>query len=243
MKIDPDKLDVFIDREQAFLLYATFTGDLEKTAHALNVPAVAVLKMADDEGWNEKLAPILKMKKSVKPGDMERSMNRAVNYVQGHRMRIMITRTLSVLLNMTEEDIKGRIDETTGMIDVNDPGLKDSPNKTLARVTKSKPGSFSRLLADLASALEKCHSMTYQALNDTVQERTKRKEDNSDASVAAMHAQIADAMADAKVGRSPRGLSSLTLSYRRRTSLNPWRSRCYRRRAHTITTTTRCSGA
>jgi hypothetical protein len=60
-----------IDRENAFLLYATFTGDLERTAHALNVRACDVLLMADEEKWNEKLKPILDLKKSTKPGDIE----------------------------------------------------------------------------------------------------------------------------------------------------------------------------
>ena len=56
-----------IDRENAFLLYATFCGDIERTAHALNVPAVAVLKVADEEGWQTRLGPIIALKKSTRP--------------------------------------------------------------------------------------------------------------------------------------------------------------------------------
>ena len=47
--------------------------------------------------------------------------------------------------------------------------------------------------------------MSYQALNDTVQERTKRKEEDDGTTVnAALHAKIAQAMAGAKDDTSAR---------------------------------------
>ena len=48
--------DVVIDREQVFLLFATFAGDVEKTAHAAGIRAVDVLRVADEEGWQSLVA-------------------------------------------------------------------------------------------------------------------------------------------------------------------------------------------
>jgi len=65
-----------------------------------------------------------------------------------------------------------------------------------------------RALADLASALEKCHLMTYLSLNDTATERKERKsEGDDDATAAELHLRLADAMAKSGAGmNSPAGL-------------------------------------
>ena len=95
-----DAQEVVFDREQAFLLYATFCGDLEKTAHALNVRPVEVLRMVDEEGWNERLKAILELKKSGRPGDIERAINRALNFVMAHKFRLFLERVLFRLTGM-----------------------------------------------------------------------------------------------------------------------------------------------
>lgn len=180
-----------IDRENAFLLFTTFAGDVVKTAHATGLQASTVLKMAEEEGWLTKLAPILALKKSTKPGDLERGLNRAMNFVQAHKMRTFISRVINRVTGMDEAEF----------------------NEYLFNVTKDKDGFLTkklttRALADLASALEKCQAMTYLALNDTSQDRAKRKEGDEDAEVSAadIHAQISEGLAKVRGSSTPRAM-------------------------------------
>ena len=184
----PDEAE--LDRENAFLLYATFCGDVERTAHALGVSAVTVLKVADDEGWANKLGPILALKKSSRPGDVERAINRALNFVQAHRMRVFLSRVVHKITGFTDDEFNEYLLERK----------TDKEGKTTSeRLT-------TRSLADLASAMEKAHSLTYMALSDTAQDRTKRKEadDDSDVSAGNLHAKIAAGLASVRESTSPR---------------------------------------
>ncbi len=177
-----------IDRENAFLLYAAFCGDLERTAHALNIRTMDVLRMADEENWNEKLRGILELKKSGRPGDVERMINRALNFVQAHKMRMVIERVLCRITKLTPEELEDYM--FSGKVS------KDGDiEKKLS----------TRAIADLASALEKCHAMTYAALNDSAPERAKRndKEDGA-ASAADMYVRITEAVQKAGASHSPR---------------------------------------
>jgi len=180
--------DVVIDREQVFLLFATFAGDVEKTAHAAGIRAVDVLRVADEEGWLDRLKPILELKKSNKPGDIERAINRALNFSQAHRMRLIVERVLHKLACMTNEELQAYMFTDH----------KPQTGQEYKRLT-------SRALADLSSAMEKCQSMTYLALSDTVQDRTKRKEagDNETAG-GEMMVRIAEAMSKVKGSATPR---------------------------------------
>lgn len=176
-----------IDRENAFLLYAAFTGDLERTAHALGIRTIDVLNIANEDHWGEKLKGILDLKKTGKPGDIERAMNRALNFVQAHRMRLIIERAIRKLSSMTDEELEEYLftDQTSG----------DKP-MTVKRLT-------TRPLADLAAAIEKCHAMSYAALNDTTQERVKRDNLGKDEVAAGeMHVQMARAMSEAGKSKS-----------------------------------------
>jgi hypothetical protein len=180
-----------IDRENAFLLYATFCGDVVKTAHALNVPPVAVLRVVDEDGWTEKLKGIIELKNSGKPGDLERGINRALNFVQAHRMRLIVERAIRAFTNLSEQEFKDQL-TTTG-------AYKNKEGAPIIVRTST------RSIADLASALEKVHSMSYAALGDSGQERVRRKEvDGSSVAVCDMHAKIAEAMAKVGASRSPR---------------------------------------
>lgn len=183
-----EAIEIKLDREQAFLLYATFCGDVVKTAHALNVRPVDVLKMVEEESWNERLKTILELKQSAKPGDIERAVNRALNFVQAHRMRLFVERILHKLVSMGDEEVAEYM-------------FSDHATKTgevFKRLT-------TRAVADLASAMEKSHALSYQALNDTAPERAKRKEPGEDGSAAGdLHAKIAAAMAKIKESSSPR---------------------------------------
>lgn len=175
-----------LDRENAFLLFATFCGDVERTAHALNISGASVLKMAEDEGWLTKLHGIIELKRSKKPGDVERAISRAINFVQAHRYRMFLERVVHHLVGMNEEEFKTYL---------------------LTKATKEGIVSAlsTRALADLASAIEKCHAMTYLALNDTAQERIKRNEiDDGETSGGEIHAQIQKAFAEVRASNSPR---------------------------------------
>lgn len=187
MSISIENADgVQLDREQAFLLYATFCGDVEKTAHALNIRAVDVLRVVDEEGWNEKLKSIIELKKSGRPGDIERAINRALNFVMAHKFRLFLERVLFRITGMEAEEFEQYL-----------------------LTNETKDGSFKRLstraLADLASAMEKAQAMTYMALNDSSPERVKRKQTEDDSTAGGeLHARIAEAMSRVREAKTPR---------------------------------------
>lgn len=181
--------DQQIDRENAFILFATFAGDVTRTAHALNVRPVDVLRMAEDNGWLDKLAPILSLKKSTKPGDIERAINRALNFAQAHRMRLFVSRILNRLCGMSADEF-----ETYLLTNTDSKGI-------------TTPKLSTRAIADLASALEKCQSMSYAALGDLAQDRAKRGDSDDDGdSQMDIHARIAAAVAEVKREDTPRAL-------------------------------------
>lgn len=180
---------VDMDRENCFLLFATFCGDVVKTAAAAGVPEAAVLKMCEEEGWHNKLAPILALKKSTRPGDIERGINRAINFVQAHKMRLFVQRVIHRLTGMVEAEFESYL-------------FQETTTKG-GEVTKKLT---TRALADLASALEKAQELTYRALNDTAPERAKRKELDGDDCVSAgdLHAQISAGLAAVRASSTPR---------------------------------------
>jgi hypothetical protein len=181
---------VELDREQCFLLFATFTGDVERTAHAAGVRPVDILNVSEAEGWNERLRSIIALKQSARPGDIERAINRALNYVQAHRLRLLVERVLHELAGMNTEELKKYL-------------FSEHSPKTGVPFKKLT----TRALADLSSALEKAHSMTYLSLGDTVQDRNRRKEQEEDGGSAGdLHSKIAEAMARVKESNSPRAL-------------------------------------
>lgn len=185
---DPDEVDVIFDREQAFLLYATFCGDVIKTAAALNIRAAELLRMVDEEGWAGRLATIIELKKSNRPGDIERAVNRALNFVQAHRLRMFVERVIHKLEGMSADEMAEYM--------FHDHGSKDG--QQFKRLN-------TRAVADLASAMEKAHALSYMALNDSTGERVKRKEGGEEGvSAGDMHARIAAAMSEANVSDTPR---------------------------------------
>lgn len=175
---------ISIDIEQAFLLYAAFCGDVEKTAHAVGVQPVDILRMVDAGGWTDKLAGIIKLKKSNKAGDIERAINRAMCFVQAHRYRLFLEKLAHKFMRMSDEEIESWIFTSDG-----------KGEKTV----KMRPFS------DLAAAMEKCHWMSYMALNDSAPERKNRKEEASETeSGGQLHAEIAKALAQVRADASPR---------------------------------------
>lgn len=186
---NPHENDIKVDRANAFLLYATFCGDLVRTAAALGVPASTVLKMADEENWTAQLAPILELKKTNRPGDIERAINRAINFVQAHQARMFIQRVVQKLTGFDDEMLHEYL--------MSEHHAKDG---TTYRKLCTRP------LADLASAMEKAHALTYMSLNDTSQERVRRKEEDSSGSASDLHLKIAEAMGKVKASNTPRAM-------------------------------------
>jgi hypothetical protein len=175
------------DREQAWLLYATFAGDIVRVAAALHVPSVAVLRVADEEGWLDQLRPIIELKKSTRPGDLERGISAALNFAQAHRMRLFLERVITRVSGMSDDDLEAYL-----MTKTDKNGVSRQLN--------------TRALTDLVAALEKCHAMCYAALHDTATDRSKRNADIDDgeASASEMHLAICAAMTKARNSDTPR---------------------------------------
>jgi len=147
------------------------------------VPPVVVVHAAQLGQWDEQLKTIIGMKKSSRPGDVERAINRAVNFVQAFRMRLFIERVIQELTGLSDEGLRDYILE----------GQEGKPGVPSSKRLTTRP------IADLTSALEKCHALTYLALNDTAQDRSRRQEqsDNTEFEAGALHVAIAKAMASA----------------------------------------------
>lgn len=172
------------------MLYATFAGDVVRTAHSLNVPPAAVLMMADEEQWNDKLKSIIDLRQSAKPGDWERAINRAFNFVIAHQLRLLLDRALRKFRDMNDQELERTLIEEW---------FDKDGNK------RQKPSG--KVFADFAAAMEKAQSMTYHALSDTVQDRNRRKEQASEEdSSSDMHAQISARMQEVATSQSPRAV-------------------------------------
>lgn len=185
-----------LDRKQIFLLYAALSADVDRTAAAVNVSPVTILRMADEENWNEKLRPLIELKKSGRPGDIERSLNRSLCFVQANRMRLFVERLLQKLTNMSEAELEEYIFSSET------PSKHGKPGATIAKLN-------TRPVADLVAAMEKCHAASYMALNDTATERVKRQEftkDKSGDSASEIYAKIEAAMNEVAASESPRAL-------------------------------------
>lgn len=173
------KGDLLCDAEQAYLLYACFCGDAIQTGHALNLSPDVVKTMAIENQWDTRLKPIIALQGSARAGDVERAINRALNFVSAHRMRMLLERVLKKMFELSPQDLDAFI-------------FPQELNKKEQKVYQSMT---TRALADLASALEKCQMLTYSALNDTPAERKVAKEEGSgDATAAEMHVRLAQAM-------------------------------------------------
>lgn len=183
-RIDPtyeqEAAEVGFDVEQAFQLYVQFSGDTQKTSHALNVPEFQVLKLVDRLHWDKQLAAIFELKKSGKPGDVERGISRAMNFVQVHKFRIVVERIVRKFYAMDDD----------ALFDACFTQRLDKDGNEIGRVVNLKP------FAELATAMEKIHQMTYMALSDSMSERTRRQETGeTEYSATQLHQLIAAGMA------------------------------------------------
>ena len=187
IKGDPQSIDLDVD--QVFMLYAAFCGDVAKTAHSSGISQEKVMALALEHEWPERIKSLVDLTKGSKPGDVERGINRAMNFVQAHRYRIFVEGVMRALMSTssTEEGLRDTL--TTRHFNRKGEKISESCNM--------------RPLADLASAMEKIHWMTYQALSDSPQERAKRVEKPADESAQSdVHARIAAALANMR-NKSP----------------------------------------
>ena len=140
------------DVVKIFLHFVASVGDVERTALACDLDPEIVRQLALSEGWAEKIKLLSLTSKSsgLQAGEFERMQNRAMAWVQGHRLRQVLDRVICKLHEMPESEL---IDEIT---------------------TKDKEGSkrmSARLFTDLATSLETVNGLCFAALGDTVPER------------------------------------------------------------------------
>jgi hypothetical protein len=141
-----------LDVAQIFQTYITFCGDVDRTAVALNLDAVTIEQLAQAENWKRKAEQWNGLREGD-PRDVQIQINRAVNYVQAHRLRALLDLVIADL----QDESKGKlIDRLT----VN---------------TKNGPEFKTRALTDLVKAAEACQLMTQRALGDTSEERPEEQ--------------------------------------------------------------------
>jgi hypothetical protein len=129
---------------------------------------------------------LIRLQESSVPGDAERGVNRAINFVQADRFRQYLERLLRALFSMSDEELNAFCFGA----DV------DKSGNTTHRM-------HTRPFADLASALEKAHAMTYAALSDTATDRKARHEDaDTENTAGELHIVMANAMAQIRSGNS-----------------------------------------
>lgn len=127
------------------MCYASFAGDVEKTAISAKVPAEIIRALEHDFDWPSKLR---KLKSGAGVSDAEKTANRAVNYLQAQRMRDVLERALA-LLEDEEELIKAIVK------------FKFAKEGELEYV-EANP----KAVLDLSKALETVQNMSYRALGD-----------------------------------------------------------------------------
>ena len=170
-------------RDSVYMLYTSFCCDVEKTAFAAGLPVEEVRARAKEERWDEKLRGIIELKKSRKPGAVEKAVNRGINENQAHRLRLVLEAMIQRLTSMTPEELQRYTTHRTF----------DRTGNIVSETLSTRP------LADLAAALEKCHSLTYMALADTASDRKAQPaEAEDDLSAGEIHARLAEAFAKDK---------------------------------------------
>lgn len=145
-----DKHDV----SQIFLTFLAFQGDADKTAYALDLDIAVVKDLARTEKWEAKVSSMVQIREG-EANDLQIQINRAINYVQSHRLRSVIDATL---LHLTKDGVESMIDKLTVTGREGQKELKI------------------RAITDLVRAAESVQMMTQRALGDTAGERAPEKD-------------------------------------------------------------------
>lgn len=178
-----DVSKVKYDVEAAFELFIQFTGDYARTAAALNVPPAVIVEMAEEFGWHARLKELFELKRSGKPGDLERALNRALNFVIANQYRNVLQRLVRHFHQLGSE---GLLKELTVI----------KCDKDGNEVTRS---FNAKAVSDLAAAIQKMTDCTYAALNDSLGERTRRNErGENEIPIGSIHQVISQSIADSQ---------------------------------------------
>lgn len=127
------------------MCYASFSGDVEKTAISAKVPADIIRSLEHDFDWTTKLR---RLKSGAGVSDAEKTANRAVNYLQAQRLRDVLEESLRLLEDPEKLALALVKFKLTKEGDV--AGIEVSP----------------KALLDLTKALESVQNMSYRALGD-----------------------------------------------------------------------------
>jgi len=143
------------DISRIFESYIQFLGDTAKVSVALDIEEHLVKNLAAVEGWDKKLKQ-WQQQISGDPREFQVQVNRAINFVQAHRLRTVLDKVVGKLHSMTADEL---IDALT----VN---------------TKYGSEVKTRALTDLVKGAEAVQLMTQRALGDTDAERPKSDPNN-----------------------------------------------------------------
>lgn len=175
--IDPAR----VDEAQLFMLFASFSGDIFRTAAAAGIQPEDVTRKAEAGNWLSRIRGLIELKQLDKSGEIERQMSRAINFVQVTKWRMAIDRAIRRLEKMNDTEF---FDELC--------------TRTYYESGAIKSKAFSaKILADISTAMEKVHWMSYQSVMDAPQDRAGRREKVKDDGPGDedIHAKIAKALA------------------------------------------------
>jgi len=139
-----------INVTQVFQHYLTFCGDTKRTAVALGIPEETVKALEAEEQWQDAIREWNELR-SGSATDVQTQISRAVNFVQAHRLRTVVDRMTSYLVDKTAEELVELFTEDT-----------------------EKSHKFSmRPLADLIKGAEAVQAMVQRALGDAPGDKSK----------------------------------------------------------------------
>jgi hypothetical protein len=130
-----------IDVSRVFLAFMAFSGDVSRTAVAVDLDPATVEALAVEEKWHEKMDQYSALR--AEDCNLQVQMNRALNYVQAHQLRLIVDSVISELAQSKER-------------------LMES----LTIVTKAGVSFSAKPLTDLVKAAEAVQLMTARALGD-----------------------------------------------------------------------------
>jgi hypothetical protein len=157
---------------------------------ALGISHMSLERLIVEEGWDDKIASLIKLRKSGNAKQVERGVNRALYFSQAQRLRMILERLMRRLDDMTDDELMDYSFASTTKTDKNG-------ETTIEKKFNARP------FADLASAMEKTQVLSYMALADTAAERKKHEDEKHGPTDAEIHSTIANAIS--KMNTEPAG--------------------------------------
>jgi len=169
-----------LNLDHLFLLYATYCGDIKRTANTAGVSEDFVAEKAASLGWTNRIQSLIDLRKADKSVEVQRVVCRTTNFIQAFTLQCIIDDIIHEIQTME----RGELIKMLFVEKLNRNG-EGTGQFTLSL----------KAFADLATALEKVHWLIYQANSDTVQERTKRKAEKEEIPTVDIHARLSQAFA------------------------------------------------